>query len=196
MTVLQYFHHIDQDVTLVLNSMGSPVTDWLWQVFSDRFVWIPFYALIFYFFVRRMGWKKALAAAAACALAFLACDQLGSLVKNSVQRLRPCWDMNMVGRGLRVLEAKGGQYGFYSSHAANTAAFALCSLKLFRAFAPPRRYRGYAWGVFVWVLMVGMSRVFVGKHFLGDVLTGFVVGIVIGYAVAELARFAAGRFSL
>ena len=110
--------------------------------------------------------------------------------------MRPCWDLNMVSRGLRVLEAKGGRYGFYSAHAANTAGFAVCSLKLFRTFDPGRRYRGYGWVAFVWSLMVGLSRVFVGKHFLGDVLTGFVVGIIIGYAMAELARFAADRFNL
>lgn len=195
MTVIQYFHHIDQDVSLAINAYGGPASDWLWQLCSDRFVWIPFYAAVLFFMFRRLGWKKALLCVAACALTLLACDQLGNLVKSSVQRLRPCWDMGMVGRGLRILEAKGGKYGFFSAHAANTAGFAVCSLRLFR-MDTTRSYSKYAWIVTVWTLLVGFSRIFVGKHFLGDVMVGFAVGAVFGYAFAELSKVIARRFSL
>lgn len=195
MTVLQYFHHLDQDVTLAVNALGGPATDWFWQLCSDRFVWVPFYALVLLFFFKRLGWKKALLCALACVLTLVACDQLGNIVKHSVQRLRPCWDMGVVERGLRVLEAKGGKYGFFSSHAANCAGFMMCSLGLFRT-DPTHRYRTYGWIVSVWTFLVGISRVFVGKHFLGDVLTGVVAGIVIGYAMAELFKVIFRRFSL
>lgn len=36
--------------------------------------------------------------------------------------------------------------------------------------------------------MVGISRIFVGKHFLGDVLVGFIVGSLFAWAIASLAR--------
>ena len=33
------------------------------------------------------------------------------------ERLRPCWDQNMVDGGLHILEGKGNLYGFYSEDA-------------------------------------------------------------------------------
>lgn len=195
MTILQYFHHIDQDITLAVNAWSTPVTDWFWQFCSDKLVWIPFYAAVLYFFFRRLGWKKAVVCILACVLAIAVCDQLGNLVKNSVQRLRPCWDLGVMERGLRVLETKGGKYGFYSSHAANAAAFAVCSVKLFR-MDTSHRYATYAKFAYLWAFLVGASRIFVGKHFFGDVCTGFAVGILVGYGLAELARLIVRRLNL
>ena len=34
-----------------------------------------------------------------------------------------------------------------------------------------------------WVLLVGLSRVFVGKHFLGDVIVGLAAGVLTGWLV-------------
>lgn len=195
MTLLRYLHHLDKDITLCINACGGPGTDWFWQVCSDRFVWIPFYALVAFFLFKRLGWKKAAVCVLACVLTLVACDQLGNLVKHSVQRLRPCWDSGMLERGLRVLEAKGGQYGFFSSHAANTAGFAACTLKLFRMDSS-HGYRVYGGIAFLWTALVGISRVFVGKHFLGDVLAGFAVGLVAGIVIAVLSKMIVRRFSL
>ena len=38
----------------------------------------------------------------------------------------------------------------------------------------------------IWAILVGISRVFVGKHFLGDVLVGFMVGAFFGILFARL----------
>ena len=35
--------------------------------------------------------------------------------------------------------------------------------------------------------MVAISRIFVGKHYLGDVIVGIIVGSLAGYAFARLA---------
>ena len=37
-------------------------------------------------------------------------------------------------------------------------------------------------------LLIGLSRIFVGKHFLGDVLAGFAVGILLGVLFGRLAE--------
>ena len=41
--------------------------------------------------------------------------------------------------------------------------------------------------------MVSISRVFVGKHYLGDVLVGVIVGIAFGLFTAWLARLVIRR---
>lgn len=195
MTVIQYFHHLDQHITLAINLYDSSVPDALWQFFSMRAVWIPLYVLVAAALVWRLGWKRGLVYIVACALTVLACDQVGNLVKNAVQRLRPCWDLNMIEGGLRVLEHKGSLYGFYSAHAANAMGFAVCS---YRGFLTDTRHRYKVYPVLLglWAVLVGMSRVFVGKHFMGDVCVGFAAGILFAWIFSALAARVAARFNL
>ena len=187
LNLLRQVHHIDQDVTLAVNALHCPATDFIWQVFSDRQVWFVLYAAVLVFLYRRLGWKRATVVVLACILTVAACDQLGNFTKEWVGRLRPCWDLNMTERGLHILEGKGNLYGFYSAHAANAAGFAACSWLGFRNDRS-RPYRKYACFIFPWSFLVGISRVFVGKHFLGDVLAGFCVGLLIGSLLAAAAR--------
>ena len=59
-------------------------------------------------------------------------------------------------------------------------------------------YKKYIYGffIFTWAVLVGMSRIFVGKHFLGDVLAGFLVGMAAGWLFSRLARWAIRRFDI
>ncbi|MCQ2182497.1 MAG: phosphatase PAP2 family protein [Bacteroidales bacterium] len=184
---LRQMHHIDQDVTLAINSLNCPFTDQIWMFFSAKTVWFPMYLAVAVFFFVRLGWKKAIPAVLACVLTVVACDQCGNLVKDAVERLRPCWDLNVANRGLHLLEGKGNLYGFYSAHAANAMGFAVCSSICFKQDAS-RKYNRYTVAITVWAFLVGMSRVFVGKHFFGDVCAGFLAGIVFGALFAVLAR--------
>ncbi|MBQ9661328.1 MAG: phosphatase PAP2 family protein [Bacteroidales bacterium] len=187
MNLLRQLHHIDQDVTLAVNSLHCPATDFIWTVFSNKYIWFALYAAVLVFLYWRLGWKRATIVVIACVLTVTACDQLGNVVKAWVERLRPCWDLNMTGRGLHILEDKGNLYGFYSAHAANAMGFAICSWRGFRADRS-LPYRKYGWFIIIWALLVGISRVFVGKHFLGDVLAGFAVGIFFGWLFSGIAR--------
>lgn len=195
MTVLQYLHHVDQSVTLAVNSLSSPFTDRIWMFFSDIPVWIPLYVIVAFFLFRNLGWKMGLTMLLACALTFAACDQCSNLVKDAVERLRPCWDRNMVDGGLRILEDKGGMYGFFSAHAANAIGFAWCSVKGF-AHDRKRSYRVYGTAIIIWAILVGLSRVFVGKHFLGDVFAGYIVGLIFASLSAKIAALVVKRFGL
>ncbi|MCR4824677.1 MAG: phosphatase PAP2 family protein [Bacteroidales bacterium] len=195
LTLLREAHHIDQDVTLAINSLHAPFTDSVWQLFSNKEIWFVLYAAVLVFLYIRLGWKRATIVVLSCILTIVACDQFANFTKDFFERLRPCWDLNMVDGGLHVLEDKGNLYGFYSAHAANAMGFAVCSYLGFRNDRS-RRYRGYAWGIFPWALLVGLSRVFVGKHFLGDVLTGFFFGLLSGGILALLARWIIGKTGL
>lgn len=191
-TVLQYLERLDQDATLALNSLSSPVSDFIWQMFSNVRIWFVLYLAVVVILFRNLGWKKALVCVAALILTELACDQFANLVKDGVGRLRPCWDEYMVSNGLHILEKRGGQFGFFSAHAANAAGFALCSASCFRIDAG-RDYTLYGRLIAVWAFLIGISRVFVGKHFLGDVLTGFIVGVVFAWLIAAAARAVISR---
>lgn len=185
MNVFQYLHHVDKDVTLAINSCNSPFTDYIWQIFSDKEIWYVLYLIVLVMLFVRLGWKKGLAVTISCILCVVACDQFANFTKDFFERLRPCWDGEMLDRGLHILEGKGNLYGFYSAHAANALGFAACSFFGFRNDRRSR-YRSYGWGIFIWALLVGISRVFVGKHFFGDVMVGFAVGLLFGWGLAAI----------
>ena len=191
---IKYLHHLDKDITLAINSVHCPVSDWIWGVFSNKEIWFVMYAVIAFFLIRNLGWKRGLIYIAGIVLTIVCCDQLGNVCKDFFQRLRPCCDEDMIARGLRILEKpwKPIEYGFYSAHAANAIGFSVGSILAFRNdrryAARKKGYRIYGIAIIIWGLLVGLSRIFVGKHFFGDVCTGFAVGTVIALAIGLLAN--------
>jgi len=191
-TLWQTLEQADRLATLEINSWNSAITDPIWAFLSDIPVWIPMYVVIVAFLIQRLGWKKGLIAVAAAALTFAFCDQFSNLIKASTERLRPCNDPYMIQNGLHILES-GGVYGFFSAHSANAFGLATSTLIGFRT-DKRLKYRGYAAWMFTWATLVAVSRIFVGKHFLGDVIVGIMVGLIAGYAFGCLAKTIIKRF--
>lgn len=186
-----FLENLDMDWTLAINSLNCPFTDAMWMFFSNRNIWYPFYAVIAGLMIWRLGWKKGLTMIAATVLTIVCVDQGANIVKDAVARLRPCNDPRMVARGLHMLEPAYAQYayGFFSAHAGNAIAFALCCVLTFRQDEKFKKYgRAASIGVLTWGLLVGISRIFVGKHFLGDVLVGFAVGLLVAWGWCSLGR--------
>lgn len=185
--MLRHLHHIDKDITLAINGLHCPASDFIWGIFSDKEIWFVLYLAVAVFLVRNLGWKKGLISIAAIVLTIVCCDQLANFTKAYFGRLRPCCDAEMVSRGHRLLEwCAPIEYGFYSAHAANAMGFASCSYFSFRRDRS-RSYRIYGICIFIWAAAVGFSRIFVGKHFFGDVMTGFVIGILFGWLLSWVA---------
>ena len=191
-------HKADQLLTLEINSWDSFITDPIWQFFSDKLVWVPMYAAIIALLVWKLGWKRGLIVLAGALLTFGFCDQVSNIVKHAVGRIRPLNDEFMIANGLNVLE-KGGGYSFFSAHAANTFGLAFSTfVGMKRCLSNegammPKWLKAYGGWMFFWAFMVSVSRVFVGRHYLGDVLVGILVGSLAGYAFARLAALIARK---
>ena len=192
---LATIEQLDKSWTLAINSLNSPFTDKLWVFFSGKLEWVPLYLIVIALIIYRLGWKKGLLMILTTVLCILCVDQFANLVKYSAQRLRPGVDPEMISRGLHVvIPSKEGSFGFFSAHAGNAMAFAVCTYKALRmgkeAYAKPWKglTEAYGWLIGLWALMVGASRIFVAKHFLGDVLVGFAVGLLFAEILCALAR--------
>lgn len=192
MSLIRDIHLLDQDLTLAINAVHSNWSDQLWQFFSAKEVWFPLYAVVAVMLIVRLGWKRGVVAILSIVATIVACDQFSNLIKDAVERLRPCHDPTMIERGLRLLEGKANLYGFFSAHAANSFGFAVCSMMAFK-MPPPDNHKAslYGFGIILWATLVSVSRIFVGKHYLGDVLVGAAVGILYGWIFARLARWIA-----
>lgn len=189
----QDIHHLDQRITLEINSWDSPLTDPIWQFFSDIQVWIPMYVLIVLALIWRLGWKKGLIMTLAAVATFGFCDQFSNLIKDTVCRVRPLNDAFMLENGLNVLEHASRSFSFFSAHSANSFGMAVCTLIGFR-LDKRLKYNGYAVWIFFWATMVALSRIFVGKHYLGDVIAGALIGCAAGLFFASLARMTIRKY--
>jgi undecaprenyl-diphosphatase len=47
-------------------------------------------------------------------------------------------------------------------------------------------YRFTLTGLMLWVLAVGYSRIYLGVHYPGDILTGWIAGASIGWVAAKI----------
>lgn len=94
---------------------------------------------------------------------------LNPLVKNIIQRSRPDEELRLV---------QEASYSFPSGHAfASMVAFG-CVILLLLLFLKPSAFRGVLIVLsFVTILLIGFSRIFLGVHYLSDVLAGFSLGL-------------------
>lgn len=192
MSIWQTLEQADKLATLEINSWSSAITDPIWQIFSNIPIWVPMYVIIVAFIIQRLGWKKGLIVVAAAALTFGFCDQSSNFIKALTERLRPCHDPYMIHNGLNILES-GGKFSFFSAHAANAFGLATCTTIGFR-IDKRLKYKGYITWMYIWATLVAVSRIFVGKHFLGDVIVGICVGTLAGWAFGTLAKIIIKRF--
>ena len=201
----QNVHQLDQQITLTINSWNSAFTDPIWTFLSLKLVWAPLYAAIIALMIWKLGWKKGLIVVGGVLLTIGFCDQFANLIKHATARIRPVKDEWMVAHGLNILEWGGG-FSFFSAHAANSFGIAgsswfglkncligsqnTCKCKL----SNENLCKYYAWVMFTWAALVGISRIFVGKHYLGDVIVGTIVGILGGIFFGWLASKIANKY--
>lgn len=166
---------LDRNLLLYLNSFHSPFWDSVMVFITGKLEWIPLYLFIIWLFWRKYRGKVWIPILIAV-LGLLLSDQISVLIKNSVQRLRPGRDPSLIGLVHLVNNYRGGMYGFVSSHAANTFAFAALSASILKN-------KWYTLFLFVWASVVSYSRIYLGVHFPGDVVCGAILGLMVGYGL-------------
>lgn len=106
-----------------------------------------------------------------------------SLIKKSVQRVRPCNDIEFK-ENVNTRVRCGSGYSFTSSHATNHFAMASFLIMVFY-----RRWNHILWIGILWAAMISLAQVYVGVHYPLDVIAGAILGSSIGYIVGLVFRF-------
>lgn len=180
-TLLSFINTADHNLTVMLNFNGGTVLDNIWLMFSSRLIWVlPALALIVYLYCNKPTRKKTIIVVIALAVLITLCDQTtSSLMKPYFARLRPSHTPGIENLLHYVNGYRGGQYGFASSHAANSFGAVTFVALLLRK-----------WKVTVAMLALALcvcySRIYLGVHFLGDIMAGAAIGSFFGCCVYEI----------
>ncbi|WP_044198215.1 phosphatase PAP2 family protein [Dyadobacter tibetensis] len=170
---------LDQELFLYLNSFHNPVFDFLMDWITFKYTWIPMYLALLAFTIRsekKSSWLMIIAIIAAAGLS----DYITSgLMKPYFERLRPCFEpaLNAL---VHNVGGCGGQYGFASSHASTSAAVATTWILLLG-----HKHR-FIWILAIWVVIYSYSRIYVGVHYPGDILVGWIVGFLAGSIIFKI----------
>lgn len=179
--MLESIEKIDTALFLFLNSAFScTALNYFFVAITDPSFWIiPGAVVAVYFLIKHK--RKAFIIIGLSLITVAISDPFSSqVVKPLINRDRPCHPDSMIIEKTHTLMGLKGSNSFPSSHATNMFAQAMLFSLLYPAL----------WVVFFgFAGLIGFSRIYVGVHFPGDVLSGSLLGIVIGISVFLIYKY-------
>ena len=167
---------LDEELFRHINGWAGqfPLLDWVMFQFSQESnLLIPGIVAVGYW-----GWTKwAEARLAAPSLAILIglSDFMGGQIKWLIGRSRPCQVLTHI----HEIVGCGGAFSMPSNHAVNPGAAVGFLVVL---------YPSLGWVLWPVMVLIGLSRVYLGAHYVTDVLVGWAMGLALGAGVAFLVK--------
>ena len=164
----------DRLATLSINGSGSVFWDGVANIYTSVIVWIPLALVAILLILKNVNPRRLFLVLVLIAVTILISDQLSSSVfKPLFHRLRPTYDPYILNMVDTVSGYRGGLYGFISSHAANSFGVATLFMLLVKD-------KWFSLAVIIWAILNSVIRTYLGVHFVGDILAGAVVGVLVG----------------
>ncbi|MDD2488578.1 MAG: phosphatase PAP2 family protein [Bacteroidales bacterium] len=186
----------DKEFFYLINGNRSEFFDYIFAFLSHNLSFVILILGAFVFLSIKEYKKQFWILIILIALSFLLADRISVLCfKDVFERLRPSHALegvNLVKLNSwnLIYDYKGGQFGFVSSHAAN--AFSLATI--FSLLG--KKYKIFSLIMFLWAILVGYSRVYCGVHYLGDVICGALLGVLIGYFIVSIYKLVEKKYNI
>lgn len=173
--MIEILDTIDSNILIFLNSIHCSFFDEFMYLYSGRFIWIPMYASLLFMMLKRYSVAEVIIMVLGIALSILIADQISaSVIRPIVHRLRPSNLDNPVSSVIHIVNGyRGGACGFPSCHAANSFALAIFAALMLQK-------RSFTLFIYAWATINVYSRIYLGVHYPGDILTGAVIGSLTG----------------
>ncbi len=184
--MLEKLLSLDTELFVYLNGLGSGEYDGFWLFVTRQSNWIPLFLLLLYIIYKKLGIKQTLYLLLFVAVIIAITDQTTNLFKNGFQRLRPCNNPE-INSFIRVVQSRSS-FSFFSGHASNTMAVAAF---LYFILKDKINYFGF---IFVWPLVFAYSRIYLGLHYPGDILTGYLFGFTFAFLMFKVYKIAQQKY--
>jgi undecaprenyl-diphosphatase len=188
--MFETLEHIDRYIFLAINGANSSFLDILFWQISEGWVLLPLWVFIVWYLVKQKGLKFLLITLLFSAFVILFCDQSSNMVKHAVERYRPTHNLEIKEQIHILNDYRGGQFGFFSSHAANAMGMAVFLFLIMTGLGARQRCF-----IFLWPLVVGYSRIYLGVHYPSDILFGLLDGLLWGIVFFKAFQFFNRKFN-
>ncbi len=182
--MIEKLKELDADFVLFVNGKHTPFLDSFFYNISLTWIWVPLYIYLLFLVVKNFKSQTWLVLLCIAILITLSDQFASGLLKNWVMRYRPSHNLILGPQLHFVNDYRGGMYGFISSHAANVFALAT-----FLSLLLKETKIKWFWLLWVWASVVAFSRVYLGVHYLSDILGGMISGIFFGWLCAMIFHY-------
>lgn len=149
----------------LVNAIASPGLNGIMSLLSESYL-VVLPAVALYMYVRRKDMNVY-----SFVVAFVVLYIVSDIIKMIVREPRPCTVGSL--SWINSVTCEVSSFGFPSNHAS--------VLTVLPAFMGSYRY--VRWMYIVWLVVILFGRVYLGAHYLTDVIAGIAVSIAIGYAI-------------
>ncbi len=178
--MVDWIINLDANLTLAINGSHYLFLDAFAMIVTSTVAWIPIGIFLCWYIYKNYGFKSMLLTLGSILLCVLVADTISSgIVKPLVARWRPSQDPGMMYAIDVVNQYRGGRYGFFSSHAANTCSVAVFLCMLFKS-------KSLTYMFMLFSLVNCWSRIYLGVHYFGDVIVGFCFGALVGLCIHKV----------
>ena len=173
---------LDSKLFLYLNNLGTSKFDIFWISLSkiEANILMYLFLILLFFYIQKVRPKLIYIFYffIIIALMITITDQGANIFKDSIQRLRPCYNESIIDSLRLVKENCGGKYGFFSAHASNSF-----SLAIFFGLLFINRIRYIIMITIVYASLISYSRIYLGVHYPIDIIFGSFFGIFVGFVM-------------
>ncbi len=170
--MFDWLKEVDTKLFFLINSHYCSSCDFIFYWISQKWIWIPLYFFLAFVIYKNFGyqlWKILISVA----VLILLTDQFSVFIKDMVMRYRPCHNLILQSQLHLVNGECGGQYGFISSHAANSSGLAMFLILLLN-----QKMKWITSVLIVWCFVISYSRIYLGMHYPVDIIGGWIAGIL------------------
>ena len=173
--MIHSFEWLDRIILLRINSFHTLLLDSVMWGLSESWHTYLFVLVVAFSFYKKFNLKKAVELVLGVAIVIACTDMSSNLVKHAVKRYRPTHNLEIKDQINIVNDYKGGQYGFISSHASN--GFGITTFLFFCIHWLNKKVKLL---LFIYPIMIGYSRMYLGVHYPSDIFFGAIDGLIFG----------------